>query len=778
MEKELPKKLQDIVGWSVELLGQAIKEEYGETFFKKVEKLRKSMKKMRGFSVNKWEKSSKILNQELKRIEKLNESEQQALAQSFSAMLELINRCESAYRTYRLESKKRAPFKKTSQEIIFVLTAHPTEARSPELLSLFENIQKQLLEALTFGKESIEKVLLYQLKILLKVPLARNDKPSVKDEAKNIYNFALKEEILSLLITFHQEGLRVRFRSWVGGDKDGHPGVNEKEMLGSLSLSRKYILGAILNRLLKVEYELSLLGKNKDILLLETKLHQLKKNLKEIEKVSALDGKKIVSFKKRLDSFEKSYEKSLRLTSPHFEEIMALKEVFPALVLPLEFREDSSVVKDALKKPKEFAIGKMLFALQSISRGLPARWYVRGFVLSMAESEQDIKNGILLLKKTMTRQRIPVIPLFETRKALINGTKILDRTFNLLKGLPLLHQEKWNGRFEVMLGYSDSSKESGVFPSRYLISKSMNEIDRYLKKKKLVPVFFHGSGGSVERGGGSIKEQISWWPKSAINVFKATLQGEMVARSFASKHILFGNIEKITLQSQATKTESKNKETDKFLKLFSEKIQKNYQDLIGDEKFLQIVEKASPYSYLDQLKIGSRPTKRKTSLKVGGLRAIPWILCWTQTRVLLPTWWGVGSAWTSMSKKEKSELRKIYKTTNFFKSYVKVLGFTLAKVDLSIWRVYLENSGLDKEIIDDHYQMLVKEFKSVLLFIKEITGQKNLNWYRPWLAQSIYLRSPMVHPLNLLQLVALKTKNEFLLRETVTGVACGMLTTG
>ena len=315
-----------------------------------------------------------------------------------------------------------------------------------------------------------------------------------------------------------------------------------------------------------------------------------------------------------------------------------------------------------------------------------------------------------------------------------------------------------------MLGYSDSSQESGVFPSRYLISKSMKEIDRYLIKKKLVPVFFHGSGGSVARGGGSIKEQISWWPKSAINVFKATIQGEMVARSFASKHILFGNIEKITLQSQMTKTEGKDKKVDKFLKLFSEKIQKKYQDLIGDDNFLKIVEKASPYSYLDQLKIGSRPTKRKTSLKVGGLRAIPWILCWTQTRVLLPTWWGVGFAWTSMSDKEKRELKKIYKNNNLFKSYVKALGFSLAKVDLSVWRVYLDNSDLDEEIIDQHYQMLVKEFKSVLQFMKEITGQKNLIWYRPWLAQSIYLRSPMVHPLNLLQLVALKTKNEFLLR--------------
>src|SRR5690606_5052333 len=100
------------------------------------------------------------------------------------------------------------------------------------------------------------------------------------------------------------------------------------------------------------------------------------------------------------------------------------------------------------------------------------------------------------------------------------------------------HQKVWSGRFETMVGYSDSSKESGVFPSRWMIRRALVAIDEFLQRQNLTPVFFHGSGGSVERGGGSIKEQTQWWPKSAVEIFKATTQGEMVARNFSSPLIL------------------------------------------------------------------------------------------------------------------------------------------------------------------------------------------------------------------------------------------------
>jgi phosphoenolpyruvate carboxylase len=776
IKKNLPKELRHLVGRSVKLLGLAIKEEYGLPFFQKVERLRKSMKNLRGFSANQWSESTKILKKELKKIEGLSVEEQKAMAKSFSAMLELINRCESAYRTFRLGQHEPIKFKKKPDAIIFVLTAHPTEARGPEFLTLFKNIQDLLVYALLYEEKAVEKSLFYQFKILLKIPLARHKKPTVLDEAENIYNFALKEDILSLMIKLHQEGHTIRFRTWVGGDKDGHPGIDEKTMETSLNLSRKHLIEDFKRRIAKIQRDLALLENTKQVAFLKANLKTITGAIKKVEKIATADGKLVLQIRKLFLTLKINFQKNLGFIPPVIEDIISLLEIFPALVLSLEFREDSELVNRATKKPRDYAIGRMLLKLERISQGLPPKWYVRGLIMSMVESKDDIKNGHLLLKKTKMGNKLPVVPLFETEFALKNSVKILQGAFDLEKSIVNFHKENWKQRFEVMLGYSDSSKENGVFPSRLLIFKTMRQIDLFLRKKELIPVFFHGNGGSVERGGGSIKEQTAGWPKSARKIFKATIQGEMVARSFASNNIFLGNVEKITHELQMSN--SARYDNLKVLDIFSQKVKAKYQQLINDQNFLKIVEQASPYAYLDQLKIGSRPAKRKATLHVEGLRAIPWILCWTQTRVLLPTWWGVGSSYFELSNKEKMELKKAFKTNTLFGPYMKVLGFTLAKVDLSIWQLYLENSPLDKESINEHRKKLMEEFKRVLIFFKEVTGEKEFIWSQPWLFESIYLRSSMVHPLNLLQLVALKENNSFLLRQTVTGVACGMLTTG
>ncbi|MNS89517.1 Phosphoenolpyruvate carboxylase [compost metagenome] len=191
-----------------------------------------------------------------------------------------------------------------------------------------------------------------------------------------------------------------------------------------------------------------------------------------------------------------------------------------------------------------------------------------------------------------------------------------------------------------------------------------------------------------------------------------------------------------------------------------------------------MVEAATPYSYLNVLKIGSRPSKRAKQLQVSGLRAIPWVLCWTQTRVLFPTWWGVGSAWTELSSTQKNSLKKSFKSDAVFTSYVRALGFTLAKIEIEIFRMYLETSTLAAKEKSRIYSEFAEEFERTKTCFRELTSQKDYLWYKPWLAESIYLRSPMIHPLNLLQIIAKQEKDHSLLRVTVTGISSGMLTTG
>ncbi len=776
--KKLPQELKSIVSWTVSLLGKAIQQTHGKEFYNLIEKNRENLRDSWSGDHRDWQKDLKTLLTLSKKLNSLSEDDRLTFAHCNTCLLELLNRCEAAYRSYRLGQEHKAVQPKKDHAVIFVLTAHPTEARGPEFLSVFSRISELIIESFEKKTHEQEEQIFYLLQVLLRVPLARNEKPQVIDEAKNIYDFTLHKEIISLLIKLRQQGTNVMLRTWAGGDKDGHPGVDEKTMLESLQLSRLHLLKCIDIRLQDIESELKLMTSLKDQVSLLNEVALLIENNQKLKLIQKEDGLALHHFRDSLNLFKHSFEKKVGIQSPVINEVLDLFWLFPALVLPLEIREDSTVVKQSLTNPKDFAIGRMLLKLAEISQGLEPKWYVRGFVLSMCESVDDIFNGMSLSEKTLGEQTLPIVPLFETENALVSGHDILNSLFLQRPKLIELHQTRWGGRFEVMLGYSDSSKESGVLPSRFLIFQAMEHLDKVVKLHTLTPIFFHGSGGSVERGGGSIQEQIEWWPPSALKSFKATYQGETVARTFATPEIFLSTVQKISEQWHRKPAVKMSKASLSALELFAGKVKASYRQAVHNPEFLQLVEQASPYLFLSQLNIGSRPTKRSSQLEVSGLRAIPWILCWTQTRVLFPTWWGLGRAWKSLNSQEKKQMQKAYKESKLFSSFIKSLGFTLSKVELAVWRFYLEESSLEKAFVDSIFDEFLDEYATTLKFYRQLTGEKNLMWHRPWLKESIALRSPMIHPLNVLQVIAVQKNDPYLLRKTVTGISCGMLTTG
>lgn len=765
----IPKELQSLVYWAIRLLGQSIKDQYGTETFNRIEKLRKQMKTIRAAQES---EVIKVLQSNSKNLGKLSNKELYRICHAFSLMLELINRCESAYRYSRLQGKEHKEFKNKPYASIFVFTAHPTEARNEETLQLFRDIYEALIEAINYGRHHVEDRIRYILSLALYIPMARNEKPSVKDEAQYLYSYVLREEIISQQIDFYRRGIIVHFRSWVGGDKDGHPGVDHRTLLMSLGQSRKKIIFWLSNKLKELEQDIKYLGTNKTV---EGSIHRLKLSVKELKKLEKNDGKKVQNFKRSLISLNTKLKTHYKIKFHMLDEINILFWLYPALVMPLEIREDSQIVKDSIGN-KDAKIYKMLQTLKEISNGHEAKWYVRGFVLSQTETADDIEGGYRLILKVFKNYVIPIVPLFETASALENSCKILEKFYEVDNNILKAHKTKWSGRFEVMLGYSDSSKESGVLPSRYLIHKALYSLDRFLTKHDLTPVFFHGNGGSIERGGGSIKEQTEWWPKSAVNIFKATTQGEMIARNFQSDLIMQSQIEKIIEELNFKTTRLEN---NKVLEKFQKSIQTSYQALVNDREFKTKTLPATPYSYLNLLKIGSRPQKREVNKSDEDIkiRAIPWVLCWTQTRILMPTWWGVGKAFSELDQNEKEELKVVYQENKLLASFFKVLGFTLRKVELPLFLMYLERH-LEKEEAHAIYSSFKTEYESTIKCFEFITGESDLLWFRPWLSQSIYFRSSMIHPLNLIQLEALNRKDEVLLRETVTGIACGMMTTG
>jgi phosphoenolpyruvate carboxylase len=763
--EHLPRELKRLVRKATSILGQVIKEYEDDAFFEKIEIYRERLKTTRG------KKSETQINLMLQQLRKESKSNRFKIAHSFALQLEIVNACEAAYRTWRQRLKQSPQSVKSKLNLTFVLTAHPTESRAKNVVEVLGEIEHLLLEALQNNFLFNESELLSNLRLLWLQPISKRESPTVVDEAEYIFSLIFEEELFDFILS-DKPSYDLKLRTWVGGDKDGHPYVNKDVMLECFSRSRGHLLGAMKHKLdlviKDVENIESSLGASSAQ---RVGLVRLRSDLAAFSKISANDGTRIKAWTMK---YLRRIKDSDNLIRKHNQILMINKilEKFPGLVFPIELREDAGLIESAIGD-KASVIRGMLSELKRISGAMAVGSYARGLVISHCESAVDISNACKLVQLTCGAQAVPVIPLFETKDALVGAKKIIEAWFREKSNFDLVSR-KWNGIFEVMLGYSDSSKQIGVLPSRLLIAKAMAEIEKTVRRFGVTPQFFHGSGGSVARGGGSLKEQIAWWPNSAIEKPKQTIQGEMIQRQFASKEILNSQCIHMATEAMHRKSKTIKLSIDPVLEKFADKVSSEYIELVGDEPSLRQLMDASPYQYLDLLKIGSRPSKRPgKNLTVNSLRAIPWVLCWTQTRLLMPTWWGIGTAWRSLSKSEKEQLVALYSTSPFFSSFVKSLGFTLSKVELNIWKIYFGKKR--DQALFDRFQ---KEYDESVQFVLQISQQKELIWYRPWLKESIQLRSSTIHILNFLQVLSFESGDEALLRETIVGIACGMLTTG
>lgn len=775
MSKEyLDPQLRELVRHTVSILGEVLQENLGPRSYHRIEDIRLKMTQLRRVSSP---KKMARLEEVYEVLSDLSSNEQFQVAHAFALMLEIMNVCENAYRTFLLRRRPPKVYQPQMDGLYYVLTAHPTEARSPENVAIFAEMQGLLVESLGSHYPWYRDSLKALIQKAWNTPITRQRKPQVADEADYIYSVALKPSQIRALLRAKKQVAPIYLRSWVGGDKDGHPGVNAKTMVASWQLSRSKLLSFINTEFEKIEDELKILKKRQ--LLLGVK--KLKREMIQFRTLKEGDGGRIEEFQQRILLLFTAYQKIFGSRSMAMMQIVELFEMFPGLVVPLELRESSDLIMAAAKTESLQPISEMLKTLSVIAQGASPRRYVRGLIISMCGSVEHLEAGLSLVQRYFKEPRLPVIPLFEQEAALLGSAKIVSA---ILKN-PFVRQglkQFWRQRYEVMLGYSDSAKEVGALKSRLLISNTVKELEGICEKAKVVPVFFHGSGGSVDRGGGSIQEQTAWLSPRSLRIYKATIQGEMVERTFSSKEIFRSSvdhlIEQITLNSQRKGSAKFQQWHSPLLRTFADRVSGSYQQAISSPDFLEVVQRATPYRFLSALKLGSRPARRGKITSVQSLRAIPWVLCWTQTRVLFPVWWGTGSAWQTLTIKEKKALRQELKHNPLLLSYVKLLGFTLAKVELPIWELYLSKSGLEAKKVDAMIKGFRDEYNKSVQFVHEITQQRNLLWYRPWLRESIELRSVMIHPINLLQILIMNRKDPVLLRESVAGIALGMLTTG
>lgn len=431
------------------------------------------------------------------------------------------------------------------------------------------------------------------------------------------------------------------------------------------------------------------------------------------------------------------------------------------------------------------------------------------YLISMAEAVSDVLEVLVLAKEVglyrvypdgNVKSRLHVAPLLETIDDLKFGPTIIKSLFDI----PLYrkHLEARGDLQEIMLGYSDSSKDGGNLTANWELYKAQEEIHSIASSYGVKLKYFHGRGGSLGRGGGPLYSSLLSQPPVTLgDGVKITEQGEVLSSRYLLPDIAYRSLEQATsvlLTSIAgiNQTE-KHREmpTDKAksaMAKISDAALSTYQDLVfNDKDFLTYFNQGTPLNELGALNIGSRPMKRKGSNRFEDLRAIPWVFAWTQSRQLLPAWYAAGSGLKAFldETNDIQLLREMYQQWPFFQATINNLQMALTKADLEIADAYTDMID-DQEMANRIFDQIKKEHKITKDMVLLIAEQDDLMDHQPNIKESVRLRNPLVDPLNLIQVQLINQLRKLdtedsqfddLLSEvllTINGVAAGLRNTG
>jgi phosphoenolpyruvate carboxylase len=427
------------------------------------------------------------------------------------------------------------------------------------------------------------------------------------------------------------------------------------------------------------------------------------------------------------------------------------------------------------------------------------------YIISMATSAADIWDVLLLAHAAglvsrddgRVRSSIDVIPLFETYEDLERGGKVLDQLTSNALYKSLLESR---GRFqEVMLGYSDSVKDSGYLAANWALFRAQDELARVAARHGIRLGLFHGKGGSIDRGGGISYRTVQAQPNSAPGGhLRITEQGEVISFKYSNPVIAERNLEQLVasvlganlLHPARTRQQRRARwyEHAETLAVLSRTF---YREFVYDTPgFAEYFYQATPIDLIEHLPLGSRPARRLTGQDLHDLRAIPWVFAWTQSRHFLPSWYGVGCALEHFSEehgaKGLSLLRDMYRGWPFFSVLLDNAETSLAKTDLDIARRYADLVR-PASLRDAIFGRIEQEYRRSRRMVLLVADRSHLLARQPVLAESIRLRNPYVDPLNLLQIRFLeewrksrapRTDLLRVLQITVGGIAFGMKSTG
>lgn len=427
------------------------------------------------------------------------------------------------------------------------------------------------------------------------------------------------------------------------------------------------------------------------------------------------------------------------------------------------------------------------------------------YVISMCREVSDVLEVLLLAKEAGLYDpgtaigTILVVPLFETVEDLQRSKSVMQQLFDLRLYRALLaggyeavrSEGKITSPFfpltpnlqEVMLGYSDSNKDSGFLSSNWEIHKAQKSLQKIAEDHGITLRIFHGRGGSVGRGGGPSYEAILAQPGHSINGrIKITEQGEVLASKYSLRDLALFNLETITtavIQASLLRTGFDDIEPwNEIVEELAARSRKHYRSLIYEQPdFIDFFHQVTPIEEISQLQISSRPARRPSGKKdLSSLRAIPWVFSWTQTRFLLPSWYGLGTALQEFLDKEPEEHMKLlcyfYMKWPFFKMVISKAEMTLAKVDLQMAHQYVQelSNPEDKPRFEKVFEQIAHEFYLTRDLVLKITNHEQLLDGDPVLQRSVRLRNGTIVPLGFIQISLLKR-----LRQSRTHVTSGVI---
>ena len=750
-------------------------------------------------------------------VRRLRAHEAYPVVHAFSLYFQLLNLCEERARIRAIRSR---PGLRQSLAVTFrdlkakgatrsevqaalanlsiepVLTAHPTESKRRTVMNHLVKLAAHpdepdiLLEALWQTEE---------VRVQRVTPL---------DEVDNAL-FLFEHAIFSAVADFYQTlekeldrhfpGVNappaaLTFASWIGGDRDGHPYVTPEISHQTVTEMRRVLMRLYDHECARLVEEIShsdrLVSPNTESASPDS-FHPAETFRREIEAMRRrlANGRyprpevwirELEAIRERLLA-----QRAHRAANGRLSRLIRQAKVFGFHLAHLDFRDHSGKLVSA---PHE--IDEELQTIREIQKHHGPEASHR-FILSMTHSADQVME-IVTRAKNQRLVDLDVVPLFETITDLEHARELISDLWS--RPAYRRHLSARGNRQEIMLGYSDSNKDGGYLAANWFLYRAQKSLCQIADAHGIQIRFFHGKGGTIDRGGGlSYRSLIAQPHASHGGGLRITEQGEVILMKYGQQDIARRNLEQLTsavLYNAVHRVEEQKipPEWEAMMDELARRSLKHYRALIESDGFLDYFRQATPIDLIEHTRIGSRPSRRTKTGSLTDLRAIPWVFAWTQSRHLLPAWYGIGSALQSVMAERRDELRNLYRSWPFFSMLLDNAEMSLAKADMYIAGRYaslVPQAGLRRRFLEQ----IRAEHAASVDAILAIAGHPHLLAGQPRLAESIRLRNPYVDPLHYLQIHFLRqwrktppekrTEEERrLLALTVNGIAFGMKSTG